>query len=198
MIGESGMGKTSLLDLIKIKSKDYLSSPRKPIYLDFGDIVTDNDFYYKLCYEVGIHCDYAHPLKGVLLTHELEKHRLLLLLDGLKKDMIWEGFTNPVRNQLRSLANQGLETPLRLVVAANKNLTQLFADSGADSPFDNVCLEVELKPWNETTIRNFINHCLADTNIHFDESDIQQAIKISKGNPQKLMEFCYRTYKKYC
>lgn len=197
LIGESGMGKSSLLNLIKIKAESHLTSPRKPIYLDFGHIVTENDFYYGLCHQVGINCDYAHPLKGVLLTHELEKHRLLLLLDGLRKDMIWEGFTNPVRNQLRSLANQGLETPLRLVVAANKNLTQLFADSGADSPFDNVCLEVELKPWDETIIRNFINHYLADTNIDFTESDIQEAIEISKGKPQKLMEFCYKTYKKY-
>ncbi len=198
LIGESGIGKSSLLNLIKIQAEAQLSSPRKPIYLDFGNVITDNDFYYGLCRKVGIDCDYERPLKGFLLKQELEKHRLLLLLDGLRRDMVWEGFTNPVRNQLRSLANTGLDAPLRLVVAADRPLTSLFADSGAVSPFENVCLPVELKPWDETTIRNFIYHRLAHTNVHFSESDIREAIKKSKGNLQKLMMFCYETYKKYC
>ncbi len=198
LIGESGIGKSSLLNLIKIKAESQLNSPRKAIYVDCGNVITDNDFYYGLCSQLGINCDYDHPPKGFLLKQELEKHRLLLLLDGLRRDMVWEGFTAPVRNLLRSLANTGLDAPLRLLVAANKNLTQLFADGGANSPFEKVCIEVELKPWDQTTIRNFINHRLADTNIHFSESDIQEAIKKSKGNPQKLMMFCYETYKKYC
>lgn len=198
LIGESGTGKSSLLNLIEMQAESQLSSYRKPIYLDFGNVITDNDFYYGLCSQLDIDCDHNSPPKGVLLQQELEKHRLLLLLDGLRRDMVWEGFTNPVRNQLRSLANTGLDSPLRLVVAADKTLTKLFADSGADSPFENVCLEVELKPWDETRIRNFIDHRLADTNICFTESDIQAVIKQSKGNLQKLMVFCYKTYKKYC
>jgi|GEM_PF-1172253 len=197
LIGESGSGKSSLLNLIKVQAATQLRSPRKPIYLDFGNIINDNDFYYGLCFQAGINCDYDHPIRGFRLKQELEKHRLLLLLDGLRKDMIWEGFTNAVRNQLRSLANTGSDAPLRLIVAADQPLTQLFNDSGADSPFENVCIEVKLEPWNETTIRHFIKHRLADTNIHFSESDIEEAIKNSQGNLQKLMVFCYETYKKY-
>jgi type II secretory pathway predicted ATPase ExeA len=197
LIGESGMGKSSLLNCIKSQAEKKLTSPRKPIYLDLGNFTTDNDFYYELCCQVGINCDYDNPFKGIRLSHELKKHRLLLLLDGLWKDMNWQGFTNPVRNQLRSLANE-FDAPLRLVVAADKPLTQLFADSGKDSPFENVCIEIQLQPWDETTIRNFINHRLADTNIHFSEVQIQELIRKSRGNPQKLMMLCYEIYKKYC
>ncbi|HAC63148.1 MAG TPA: hypothetical protein DCF68_06305 [Cyanothece sp. UBA12306] len=196
LIGESGMGKSSLLNVIKYQCESNLNSPRKPIYLDFGNIITGNDFYYGLCSQVGINCDYDNPLKGVPLEEELRRYRLLLLLDGLRRDMVWEGFTNPVRNQLRSLANTGLDAPLRLVIAANRSLDELFADSAGGSPFDNVCLEVEIEPWDETIIRNFISHHLANTRIRFSESDIQEAIEKSQGNPQKLMQFCYKMYRR--
>jgi type II secretory pathway predicted ATPase ExeA len=197
LIGESGMGKSSLLRLIETQVSHQLNLPRKPIYLDLGNVISDNDFYYELCCQLDINCNYENPLKGIRLTHELKKHRLLLLLDGLRKDMVWEGFTNPVRNQLRSLANE-VDAPLRLVVAADRHLTELFADSGADSPFENVCLEIPLKPWDETTIRNFIHQRLANTNINFSESQIQELITKSKGNPQKLMMYCYEMYQQWC
>jgi type II secretory pathway predicted ATPase ExeA len=196
LIGESGMGKSSLLRLIETQVSHQLNLPRKPIYLDLGNVISDNDFYYELCCQLDINCNYENPLKGIRLTHELKEHRLLLLLDGLRKDMIWEGFTNPVRNQLRSLANE-VDAPLRLVVAADRPLTRLFADSGADSPFENVCLEIQLKPWDENTIRQFIHHRLAGTNVRFSESQIQELITKSQGNPQNLMVLCYENYKQF-
>ncbi len=198
LIGESGMGKSSLLNAIKIQSESQLKISRKPIYLDFGGIFNDNDFYYQLCSKVGIDCNYENPPKGGALGEELEKHRLLFLLDGLRKDMVWEGFTNPVRNQLRALADKGKDSPLRLIVAADKPLIDLFADSGADSPFENVCMEVKLNPWDETTIRNFIANRLVKTNISFFELEIQEIIGETQGNPRKIMQKCYKIYQNYC
>lgn len=129
LIGEQGIGKSSLLNLIINQTENRLKKPRKPIYLDFGNVIQENDFYYGLCSHVGIKCNHAAPPKGTDLTNLLKNHRLLLLLDGLRRDMVWEGFTNPVRNQLRSLAND-IDAPLLLVVAADQPLTKLFADSG--------------------------------------------------------------------
>ena len=51
--------------------------------------------------------------------------------------MEWDGFTNQIRSQIRALA-EGNNAPLRLVIAADKPLSQLFNDSGMVSPFENV------------------------------------------------------------
>ncbi|MGK7933451.1 MAG: hypothetical protein AB4041_18740 [Microcystaceae cyanobacterium] len=105
-----------------------------------------------------------------------------------------EGFTNPVRNQLRSLADQGIDAPLRLVVAANQSLIKLFKDSGYDSPFDNVCIPINLTPWDEDMIRQFIEHRLRDNVICFEETEIQSIIQGSQGYPQRVMQLCYNLY----
>ena len=88
LIGESGMGKSSLLNLIKIRAENKLKPPRKPIYLDFGNIITDNDFYYGLCYQLDgeemyvladILSQFYNPPKSPLESRVFSK-------SGLKKE----------------------------------------------------------------------------------------------------------------
>nr|WP_232435833.1 hypothetical protein [Rivularia sp. PCC 7116] len=172
-----------------------LIPPRKPIYLDMSQVYDEDDFYYALCSEVGI-----EDCKGIRLTRALQKQRpqLLLLLDEIEK-MTWDGFTNQVRGQLRGLAN-GHDAPLRLVVAASTSLDQLFPDSneiGMVSPFQNICLEEEIKLWDEATVRDFISYRLENNPIQFTELEITQIITSCGGYPKEIMQMCYRIYGRY-
>jgi type II secretory pathway predicted ATPase ExeA len=137
-------------------------------------------------------------VKGYDFAQQVKRQgeKFLLLLDGLEQ-LTWNGFTKPVRTQLRSLANDGNPPPFRLVVAANKDLSNLFADSGFTSPFEGICIEIPLPPWEEDTMRQFINSHLARTSVNFVEKDIKLIIQKSKGNPRLLMQECNVIYRKY-
>ena len=142
IIGKPGAGKSSVLQVIyeRASNSKYLNQPRKPIYLNLGRCSNDNAFYEKLCESAKISFDDNDPLKIRKFDREIEKHRLLLILDEIHT-MTWNGFTNPVRNHIRSLADIGENSPLKLVVAAREPLNKLFSDSSKLSPFENICIE---------------------------------------------------------
>jgi len=124
IIGERGTGKTTLLWGIYHQAREYLLSHRQPLYLNLEGLAGDKDFYYELCHQIGIAANYDKPLKGTRLTRELEKHKILLLLDVVD-NMTQKYFSYQLRSQLRELANRP-DPPLRLVVAANRSLVLLL------------------------------------------------------------------------
>ncbi|NEP79982.1 MAG: ATP-binding protein [Okeania sp. SIO3B3] len=197
IIGNSGVGKSSLLKAIAQKATQYLRQPRKSIYIDLQHIQSDDDFYAALCDEVGI-----EKCSGYKLKRNIKEYRILLLLDVVE-NMIYDWFTNQLRSQLRALAND-IVPPLRLVVAASKPLDILFPDSGdKTSPFKNICIEEYLEPWNEETICAFIESRLhADfleqkyQGIKFSEDEISEIIKTSGGYPGKVMRLCYEQFER--
>ena len=189
LIGESAIGKSSLLQAIYQQAETQLQPPRKPIYLNLEEVYDGDDFYFALCDQVGIPVN-----KGYRLSRELQNYRLLLILDEVEK-MTWEGFNNQVRAQLRGLASKSnRDAPLRLVIAADTPLNRLFSDSSIVSPFENICLEVSINRWDEATARAFIETRLASTPIRFSEEEIVEIIRESRGNPQQLMNLCHKTY----
>lgn len=200
IIGERQIGKSSLLMEISQQAKTQLLQPREPIYLNLQEIHDDEDFYQFLCDSVGIEF-----CKGYRLSRNLQNHRLLLILDEVEK-MTWDGFTNNIRGQLRGLA-EGMNAPLRLVVAGCTSLDQLFPDSqdiGMTSPFTGVCSEYKLNRWDQQTIRDFIASRLNSPllkpeyqTITFTEYEIAELINQSEGHPQKLMALCYQTFNRY-
>ncbi|MGK7899478.1 MAG: trypsin-like peptidase domain-containing protein [Xenococcus sp. (in: cyanobacteria)] len=195
--GDSGIGKSSILQVICDRAKTELSQTRQPVYLDLGRCHSDNDFYAELCRLVNIDFEDSDPLKIRNFNRAIEQYRLLLILDEIQT-MTWNGFTNPVRTHIRSLANQGDHSPFRLVVATRKPLNILFPDSsGRVSPFENVCLELKINSWDDSTIRDFINSRLNNNIISFKESEIIKIVNDSQGYPQKVMQLCYQTYANY-
>ncbi|EGK88701.1 ATP-binding protein [Microcoleus vaginatus PCC 9802] len=200
IIGERAIGKSSLLQAIYREAPNQLREPRKPIYLNLEDVYDENDFYGALCRLTGI-----EKAKGTELSRALDSSqcRFLLLLDEVE-NMIWDGFTNQVRNQLRGLAN-GSDAPLRLVVAACTSLDTLFPDSqDKKSPFQGICIEENLKQWDEKICREFIVSRLqaewltpVAQPVRFTEEEIAGLIAESGGYPQKLMQLCYQTYARY-
>ncbi len=102
-----------------------------------------------------------------------------------------------MRNQLRDLATNDANPTLRLVIAANRPLTKLFRDSGQDSPFEGICIEVELLPWQEDMMKEFISSRLAQTSVDFSEEDLQSLCQESQGNPRRLMQLCNQMYRQH-
>ncbi|MEB3882504.1 AAA family ATPase [Lyngbya sp. CCY1209] len=193
IIGESGLGKSSLLKAIERTAVH--KSDIKPIYIDLRHLQSDDDFYAELCNEIGIKI-----CQGRELRHKLKPYRILLLLDVVD-NMRENWFTNQVRSQLRALAD-GSDPPLRLVVAASQSLDTLFLDSqNMTSPFENICREHRLKPWNQETVKNFINSRLTYfvtqqlKCIQFDENEIIKIYQETGGHPQKVMQQCHDLYK---
>jgi hypothetical protein len=102
---------------------------------------------------------------------------------------------------------EGNNAPLRLVVAACTSLDTLFPDSqdkNMTSPFKGICIEENLKQWDEKTSREFIvSRLQADWltpvagPVNFTEEEIVGLIAESGGYPQKLMQLCYQTYDRY-
>lgn len=193
LIGEEGIGKSSLLWKICQQSENYLHSPRQSVFLDLNWVNDENDFYSALCHEVGI-----AESKDYSLTRNLRDRRILLAIDNVGK-MTWVGFTRGVRDRLRGLA-EGSNAPLKLILAASEPLERLFNDSqdeGKTSPLAGICQEENLKPWDETTARAFIDARLAITSVRFTEEEIIQLVQESGGHPRQLMQLCYRTYSRY-
>ena len=171
-----------------------LYPPRQPVFLDLNNgIHNEDDFYCALWEKIGI-----SESKGYRLTRNLQNRRVLLAIDNVGQ-MTWERFTRQVRDHLRGLA-EGSDASLRLILAASQSLYNLFQDSQNESrtsPLAGICLEEEIKPWNETTIRNFITARLAKTSVCFTEEEINQLVQDSGGHPRQLMQLCYRTYSRY-
>ncbi|MCB8760773.1 ATP-binding protein [Planktothrix agardhii 1806] len=196
IIGESQIGKSSLLMEISRQSQTELLQPRQPIYLNLQNIHDQDQFYQELCDSVGI-----TTCTGIYLKRNLKDHRLLLILDEVEK-MTWDGFTNYIHADLRGLA-EGNNAVLKLVVAACTSLDQLFGSQGIrmTSPWWGVCAEYQLNRWDEQTIRDFIASRLNSPlwkpehrTITFTEDEITELINKSEGHPQKLMALCYKQF----
>ncbi len=193
LIGAEGVGKSSLLSQIVRLADSYLHSPRQPVFLDLNLVEDEDDFYGALCDEIGI-----PETKGARLSRHLKSRQVLLALDNVGK-MTWDGFNRGVRDYLRGLA-EGSHAPLKLVLAANESLNELFNDSwdnGKTSPLAGVCQEEIIKPWDESTARDFIEARLAMTSIRFTEAEINRLVEESGGHPRRLMQLCYRMYSRY-
>ena len=195
VIGESAIGKSSLLQAIYREAPTQLRYARQPIYIDLQIVCDEDDFYGDLCHKAGI-----EKAKGGNLSRALESNPLLLLLDEVE-NMTWDGFTNPTRSLLRGLT-EGYNPPLRLVIAARTSVDILFPGTNMTSPFKGH--EETLKQWDDRTCREFIASRLhaewltpVVKPVSFTEVEIAELIAESGGYPQKLMQLCYQTYDRY-
>lgn len=190
LIGGAGMGTSSLLCAVEQRAAEALPN-RKPVYFNMREIIDLSGYYAALADAVG--SDAVEPFQ---VQREIKRHRLLLLLDEVEQ-LRENWFNDGVRRQLRAWANQGQNSPIRLVVAAHRPLTELFEDSGLDSPFANICHELELQSWDKETIQGFITHRLAGTEVQFTAEEITDIVTQSQGIPREVVKQCYDCYETY-
>jgi hypothetical protein len=187
-IGDSGVGKSSLLTLLKERAETELG--RTPILLDMQKLHSEDDYYEALCEEAGI----ATVKGGWKLERALRGRRLLLLLDEIEK-MTWDGFSHNLRAELRGLA-EGECAPFKLVLVARSPLDRLFPDSELNtSPLAGICQQINVKPWNNATAREFIQQRLRGTPVHFSDDEIKHLVLSSNGLPLRLMQSAFNLYR---
>lgn len=194
LIGEDGIGKSSLLWSICQQNEKLIKLNRTLVFMDLNDnIDSQESFYEKLFSSIGISEDLGFRKS----QQELEKQRILLILDNIYTFSL-PAFTPGFRGKLRYLS-EGMNSPLKLVVAANQSLPELFRDgeNGIHSPLEANFQPIDILPWDEKIIHNFIAKRLQTTKIKFTETEIQELIQESGGHPQKLTQRCYDLYKKY-
>lgn len=191
LLGDRKIGKSSILHQIKHLAASALTGKWEPIYLNLQKVHTEAEFYESFCEELGIaNCT------GIDLNRAMRSMRVLLLLDETE-NLQGNGFTREIRDRLRAFAEDG---SLRLVVAACTPLDRLFPDShenGMTSPFQGICLRVQLKSWEQSTVRRFVTTRLENTGICFNEEDMEKLWLKSQGHPQKLMKACFDLYRQY-
>ncbi len=192
LIGEEGIGKSSLLWEICQQAEKMLYLPRQPIFLDLNLVRDEKDFYSALCVKIDI-----PESQGFKLVRNLQDKTILLALDNVGK-LSWKGFTRHVRDQLRALS-EGSNASFRLVLAASESLDKLFNDSqkSGTSPLPGICQEEYIKPWDNKICRDFISNRLAKNSVRFTEEEISRIIQQSGGHPQKLTQLCYQIYSRY-
>ena len=187
-IGDSGVGKSSLLTLLKDRAEAELG--RTPILLDMQTLHSEDDYYQALCEEVGI----ATVKGGRQLERALRGRRLLLLLDEIEK-MTWDGFSHNLRAELRGLA-EGEHAPFKLALVARSPLDRLFPDSELNtSPLAGICQQINVEPWDNATVREFIQQRLRGTPVHFSDGEIELLVRSSNGLPLRLMQAAFNLYR---
>jgi hypothetical protein len=189
LIGQEGMGKSSLLLEICRQAPSKLTSSRIPIYLDLSVIDDDAHFYSELCDSLKIEGKTKRDL-----NRALKDQRVLLAIDNVEK-MTWEGFTFSLRSFLRGNAERS-NAPLKLVLASRNPLSSVFEDNQKTmtSPLAGICIEEILALWSEETVRDFIAARLQNTGISFSEAEINQLKIATNGHPKKLMIHCRELY----
>jgi hypothetical protein len=181
LVGESQVGKSSLLAMICALGPERLGLPPEAFaYLNLEVVDNEDDFYEALCDALGV-----ATCRGYKLTRALQGRRIVLCLDEVEK-MAWDGFTVRVRSQLRGLAD-GPEAPLKLVIASRSPLACLFPDSPElDSPLAGICRQLDVGPFAPEVARAFLADRLRNTAVTFTEKEIAALLEEAGGNPAKL------------
>jgi hypothetical protein len=183
LVGESQIGKSSLLTMVCALGPERLDMPPKAVaYLSMEWVDDEDDFYQGLCDRLGI-----ESCRGYKLTRALRGRHYVLCLDEIEK-MGWDhfGFTVRVRSQLRGLAD-GPAAPLKLVIASRSPLARLFPDSPElDSPLAGICHQLDVGPFPLDVARAFLAHRLRGTGVVFSEDQIGALLAESDGHPAKL------------
>jgi hypothetical protein len=192
LVGESQVGKSSILAAVCALGPEYLQLPREAfIYLDMQIIHDENDFYEALCDNLGV-----PTCRGFKLARALRGKRYILCLDEIEK-MAKNRFTGDEREELRGLAD-GSDAPFKLVIASRISLDRLFPDSvGMTSPLANICPQLDVLPFPPVVARAFIVDRLKNTAVTFTKDEIDHIITQSGGYPAKLQEAAGTLFQHY-
>lgn len=190
LVGESQVGKSSLLHMICLKGPELLPSYNF-ISLDMQCIRDEDDFFMALCQELSL----ESVCRGFELFRKLRDKKYVLCIDEIERMTEPNDFSGRARTELRGLA-EGSSTPLTLVIASRSPLSELFPDSPEKtSPLAGICQQIILRPFPPNIARAFIEHRLANSAVTFTPAQIEQLIQKSNGHPARLQESAAELYR---
>jgi hypothetical protein len=188
LIGERGMGKSSLLKEISRISEVRLQ--RQPVYVDWNLVRNEETFWEIVCDQIRVpFCTNNELIRAI------QSRQLLLLLDEVER-MERQVFGEEIRTQLRGFA-QGNQ--MKVVIASCVSLDRLFPDESHSliSVFNNLCTVETILLWSEEMMRSYIGQRLDGNLVNFALAEIKTIIQESQGNPQKLVPLCHNLYREY-
>ena len=193
LVGESQVGKSSILEHIRQQGREILQLPPEAfIYLNMELIGGDDEFFEELCYELKI-----ETCRRRSLRRKLQGNRYILCLDQIEKMTNKASFTKDARAELRGLAD-GADMPLTLMIASRSPLNQLFPESSDEtSPLYNLCRRLEVKPFTFEVTVDFIRDRLRGTGVQFSKNQIQELWDKTQGHPGKLQAEAHELYRKF-
>jgi hypothetical protein len=194
LVGEFQIGKSSILQRTCTQGREAIAHSSnlpgtKYAYLNLQWVDNENEFYEALC-EEALNIPVCRCFQ---LTRALNGKHYVLCLDEIEK-MTWDGFTKRVRSQLRGLAD-GSNAPLKLVIASRSPLVHLFPDSPElESPLAGICRQLDVKPFSERVVGDFIDRRLQGTGVTFSEQEIRQLFAQTQGHPGRLQSAASNLY----
>jgi hypothetical protein len=180
LIGPAGMGKSSILSMVRKLGPARLGLPTAAfIYLDMRLVRGEDQFFVVLCKRLGIPTSRGYDL-GDALTGK----RYILCLDEIE-NMRKTSFSGDEREELRGFAEG--DAPFKLVIASRLPLDQLFPDSSmVTSPLANVCPPLQVPPFTLSEARAFVEERMRGKAVVFSEAEIEVLTRQSGGNPGAL------------
>lgn len=192
LVGADKVGKSSIISMVCQLGPARLQLPKDAfILLDMRNVDDEQDFFEALCDQLKI----KPVCRGNKLARALSGKRYILCLDEIHLMTNEADFSGKERTQLCGLAD-GADTPLTLLIASQKPLIDLFPDSPySTSPLAGICQQIDVMPFSEDEVRQFLASRLEGTGVSFSEEQIQELMQRSGGKPGRLQieaEHLYR------
>jgi hypothetical protein len=177
VVGDSKIGKSSLLCYIEAVGPTKLGRSRTICRLDLQRITSEED----LCREiVSWWGGSGYTVRE--LEQALSGRQVVLCLDEFEQ-IKGEGFTPTLPGVLRSLAQ---EPSLNLVVATRQPLETLFPDIRLTSPFYNIFTFISLGSLTEAEACEMLSQSLNETGVSFTEDEIAELLTLTGCHPYRL------------
>ena len=193
LVGESQIGKSSLLAMVKHQGPTALAGTGKTfILIDMQSIRDEAEFFEVLCAELGL----GLTLRWQGLKRALEHQQVVVCLDEIERMIHPQAFSWEMRAELRGLA-EGQDAPLSLVIASRSPLSDLFPDNPREtSPLAGLCgPPVRVGPFSEAISRAFLRSRLLGHAVQFTEGQIAGLHEQSQGHPGKLQSMAKELYR---
>jgi hypothetical protein len=183
LVGESQIGKSSILEMIKHWGPQELNKPLQYfISIGMENIQNENDFFEALCDKLG----FSQTLRGYRLKRAIGENQWVVCIDEIEKMTDRKCFSGAERSELRGLAD-GADAPLSLVIASRTDLHTLFNDDPRKtSPLASVCQMLRVGTFSLTTSKDFLLDRLKGNSIQFSLEESERLYHQTKGHPARL------------
>ena len=192
LVGESQIGKSSLLAMVKHQGPTALAGTGKTfILIDMQLIRDEAEFFEVLCTELGL----GLTLRWQDLKRALEHQQVVVCLDEIEKMTHPQAFSWETRAGLRGLA-EGQDAPLSLVIASRSHLSKLFPDNPREtSTLAGICEPFRVGPFSEAISGAFLRSRLLGHAVQFTEGQIAGLHEQSQGHPGSLQSKAAELYR---